>query len=67
MKSCASMPPTGDRGQRYEVRYQDEKGVEHVLGWADTAASVRQLRKAIDAHPAWSKPRVIDRKPEQGA
>lgn len=29
--------PTGDKGQRYEVRYTDREGVEKVFGWTEEA------------------------------
>ncbi len=33
-QSCGSLPPTGDRGQRYEVRAtRRETGEQIVIGW----------------------------------
>lgn len=53
------MPPAGDRGQRYEVRFLDEDDVERVLGWSPTYPS--NYIDAINAHPEWHTPVVIDR------
>lgn len=47
-----------DKGQRYEVRYKDDEGIERVMGWADESEN---LVKAIELHPSYHSPRVIDR------
>jgi hypothetical protein len=48
----------GYRGQRYEVRYTDEQGAEHVFGWQNQPKD--GLAKAARLHPGWSKVRVVD-------
>jgi hypothetical protein len=59
MTSCSRMPDVGDQGQRYEVRYTDCDGSEHIMGWCeDPSAFVR----AIESHPSWHTPRVRDRR-----
>ncbi len=50
----------GDKGQRYEVRYKDSDGKEHVFGWTDKKDG-GVLVKSIKLNPSMSKPRVIDR------
>lgn len=52
---------TGDKGQRYEVRYKDSEGVERVMGWSETDDGVKNLKFAIELHPSFHSPRVIDR------
>lgn len=52
----------GDKGQRYEVRYTDNEGAEKVMGWAETTEGTDNLSKAIELHPAFHSPKVIDRK-----
>lgn len=51
----------GDKGQRYEVRYKDRDGVEHVFGWTD-AADGGVLVKSINLNPSMAFPRVVDRR-----
>lgn len=48
----------GDKRQRYEVRYTDAKGVQRVMGWADDP---KNLVEAIELHPSFHSPKVIDR------
>ncbi len=57
----------GDKGQRYEVRYKDGKNVEHVMGWAGTQAGAQTLSDAIDKHPVWHSPQIVDRQAGKGA
>lgn len=54
----------GDKGQRYEVRYTDTEGTERVMGWAETSEEVAHFKKAIELHPAFHSPKVIDRQKE---
>lgn len=52
---------TGDRGQRYEVRYTlRETGEEKVFGWTNNASG-GFLVKSIEANPSMKNPQVIDR------
>jgi hypothetical protein len=58
--TCPSLPPVGDRGQRYEVRFIDGDGEERVMGWTDQADG-GPFAQAIRRHPVWHSWRVIDR------
>jgi hypothetical protein len=60
---CRRMPDIGDKGQRYEVRFTDEDGSEKVMGWSESYP--QNYIDAIEAHPAWHSPKVIDRRPAQ--
>lgn len=49
----------GDRGQRYEIRYDDSDGKEHVFGWQNSPKG-----GLLDAcRPEWHRHngRIIDR------
>lgn len=35
--TCSHDHHVGYRGQRYEVRYKNHDGLEHVFGWLDNA------------------------------
>lgn len=59
---CRKMPEVGDRGQRYEVRYLDEDNQERVMGWSESYP--QNYLDAINAHPSWHAPYVIDRRPK---
>ncbi len=57
-----SSHPTGDRGQRYEIRYSEDEGEpEKVFGWANDPDA---FEAAIELHPCWCNRKVIDRQPE---
>jgi len=56
--TCKKLPPAGDRGQRYEVRFIKD-GIEKVLGWSESYP--QNYIDAVNAHPSWHSPRVIDR------
>jgi hypothetical protein len=58
---CRRMPEVGDNGQRYEVRFVDENGAEKVMGWSESYP--QNYVDAINVHPVWHSPKVIDRKP----
>ena len=62
---CKKLPPAGDRGQRYEVRFTDEDGNDKVLGWSETYP--QNYIDAVNAHPSWHSPRVVDRRPPEKA
>lgn len=51
----------GDKGQRYEVRYKDPDGAEHVFGWTDDANG-GLLVQSIRLNPSMAYPRVVDRR-----
>lgn len=53
---------TGDRGQRFEVRYKDGEDVEHIVGWTDSESDAEDMKKGIALHPVFHSPRFIDRK-----
>ena len=53
----------GDKGQRYEVRYTDSKGIEKVFGWTKDPKGGAFV-KSINLNPSMSNPRVIDREAE---
>jgi len=59
MSQCGAFK-TGDQGQRYEVRAIGEDEHEFVLGWTEKSDGGNLVR-AVEAHPAWHSPRVIDR------
>lgn len=50
----------GDRGQRYEVTYQDGND-RHVMGWAECLDGAEIMVKAINLHPVWHHPIIRDR------
>ena len=56
----------GDKGQRFEIRYKDGKGDEHVMGWVGTEQGARTMADAINKHPTWNSPRIVDRQPTEG-
>lgn len=51
----------GDVGQRYEVRYKDNDGKQHVFGWSDTILGCANLSRMITLHPAMHSPSLFDR------
>lgn len=52
----------GDRGQPYEVTFDDGDGNRKVFGWAETTNAVAQLMRSIELHPAWHSPQWRDRR-----
>ena len=52
--------PTGDKGQRYEVRAKESDGNAFVVGWTEKADG-GALVKCIDLHPVFHSPRLVDR------
>lgn len=48
----------GYKGQRYEVRFTDEEGVERVFGWQNENSL--GLVEAANLHPGWSEVHVVD-------
>lgn len=50
----------GDKGQRYEVRYLDGGGVEHVMGWTEVSDG-GGLAKSLSKHPVWKLSQIVDR------
>ena len=52
---------TGDKGQRYEVRFTDGDGKRRTFGWTNEADGGALVR-SIKLHPVWHSPVVIDRK-----
>lgn len=54
-------PLVGDEGQRYEVRCIGEKGAQRIVGWNETNAGVCALVLAVQLHPSFHSPVVIDR------
>jgi len=53
--------PTGDQGQRYEIR-AIQSGEEVVIGWCERRPE--KLVEAAKAHPACSDAWHVDRKPK---
>ena len=53
----------GDRGQRYEVRWQDLDGAEKVLGWAADSDGAQQMAEAWAKAPYVARAWVLDREP----
>lgn len=53
---------TGDRGQRYEIRCdEDDSGPEMVIGWSNDPEA---FEATVRLHPCWCNRKVIDRQPE---
>ncbi len=52
----------GDRGQRFEVTYLEDGGERKVMGWAERQEDVDRMFRAINLHPCWREPRVMDRR-----
>lgn len=52
---------SGDRGQRYVVRYCDAAGVERDFGYAGTEQGAAIMVESIDLHPTMMAARVRDR------
>lgn len=49
----------GDRGQRYEIRCdEDEGGPEMVIGWSNDP---RAFAETVRLHPCWRNHRAVDR------
>lgn len=53
--------PTGDRGQRYEVRFLNGSNKQQVLGWTEDFATATDMADSVNRHPSWSSPIIIDR------
>jgi hypothetical protein len=51
----------GDRGQRYEVSFEDVGGKRMVFGWSDDMAGAERMMASIRLHPTWVQPAVRDR------
>lgn len=47
----------GYKGQKYEVRFKDESGVERVFGWQNEDSG--GLASAARLHPGWTHVRVV--------
>jgi hypothetical protein len=47
----------GYRGQKYEVRFTNEDGLECIFGWQNEPAG--GLADAAALHPGWSNVRVV--------
>lgn len=61
-ESCSKMPPAGDRGQRYEVRFFERAtGRERVMGWTERSDGGSLLSSA-KLWPSASHPFVLDRR-----
>ncbi|HEY0684691.1 MAG TPA: hypothetical protein VGD45_20310 [Steroidobacter sp.] len=52
----------GDRGQPYEVTYDDGEGNRKVFGWAETTDNVASMMESIELHPTWHSPQWRDRR-----
>jgi hypothetical protein len=57
----------GDKGQRYEVRYQlksasGEDDPTYPIGWYKTLAGAESLKESIQQRPAFCNPVIVDRK-----
>ena len=61
--SCKSIPPAGDRGQRYEIRASTPSGEEVVIGWSDDPSAFFQM---VEMHPIYHSRRVVDRNVNPG-
>lgn len=58
---CGTSPPTGDHGQRYEVRATErESGKEIVIGWTNKADGAR-LAEGARLWPWVRDVAVVDR------
>lgn len=44
--------------KRYEVQYTDGEGIQRVMGWADDP---KNLIEAVELHPSFHSPKIIDR------
>ncbi len=55
-----TLPPEqiGDKGQRYEIRCQEEDGEVFVIGWSEDPDA---FTEAVSLHPSWHFREVIDR------
>ena len=60
LPACKSMPPVGDKGQRYEVRFRNEKGEERIFGWCNDPTGGGLFDSAV-LMPSARDPFVIDR------
>lgn len=50
-----------DTGQRFKVTYRDGTGKLCTFGYADTLAGAQIFVTAINKHPVFCKPSIIDR------
>jgi hypothetical protein len=48
----------GYKGQKYEVRFRDEEGMDRIFGWQNEPEG--GLAKAAALHPGWSDVRVVE-------
>lgn len=54
------MPPVGDRGQRFEVRYRNTTGDERIFGWTiDPTGGA--FFDSVKLMPSARNPFVVDR------
>ena len=54
----------GDKGQRYEVSFYDpEMNKRRILGWTDKLENAQGMMTAIEGHPSWQFPQLLDREP----
>jgi hypothetical protein len=52
----------GDRGQRYEVSFfNPATWKRQVFGWSDTVDGANRMVAAVNDHPVWEQPQVLDR------
>lgn len=51
-----------DKGERFEVRYKDGLGAAHIWTWTDSEKEIQRAVAAIESHPVFHSPRVIDRR-----
>ncbi len=51
----------GDKGQRFEIRFINEKNIEQVFGWCETKEQAERMMNSIELHPGWYPPKLIDR------
>lgn len=61
LERSESLREPGDRGQRYEVTYNDGTGRRRTFGWSHDLIGVDAMRRAIIAHRQWHSPVVTDR------
>lgn len=60
LRSSCKRPIVGDTGMRYEVRCDDGDGNEMVVGHT-TDPTGGKLVEAVNLHPSWNSPKIVDR------
>ena len=65
---CDKLPPTGYKGQRYEVSclgFGEDERVRHVVGWTNDPTG-GAIAKMVELHPVWNSAEVREMQKGEG-